>query len=627
MKHLISFLFSISIIISVFSQDNLYWVGGSGSWNDPDHWSLESGGTPANLTPNEITNVFFDENSFSGNSESVTIDGNAYCKNMSWEPGETEQPNFIGNDIALLMIYGSMFLSENMEYQFEGLLIFDEVLGSQQIDSIQTAGNTLLGDILFIGIDNSWILLDDITIEGSINLQHGNLNTNGKQVECGSFISDFQNLRTLNIQNSTIRLINEDQLVWMVDGTNLTLMAEDSQIHLEGETSSFRTHNGLQQVYNDIILNGLADSIVNSNNEVFYKRILMNGMAGYLSGEFSADSVLMKNVLITLDGASDINVVIIDSEQSNIHGNHNITRLLANKQFLIIGNNHFEYAKFHNDCSFYGENTFDTLILIPGVGNTYYFEKGKTQTIMDSLYIRGHQCSNITLRSTNPSQLAYIKKDYGDFDVSCDFLVIHGVAAESESLNFYAGANSTGVPDPPLGWIFDDPSGYIFGFNGDTIEGCLGDTVTLDATNFNGDDSTLYFWNGSTTPGEITYIVTEPSLVTIRVQYAENCYLVDEVYVVFDTCTNSIHESLISTTINVYPNPSNGIFTLEIEDKVKEFEFSLWSLKGVMLYSEKIKPTEKATSRVLNFSHLKKGIYYARFVIDNKIATKKIIIR
>lgn len=627
MKHLISLLFSISIITSAFSQDNLYWVGGSGSWNDPDHWSLESGGAPANLTPYEITNVFFDENSFIGISENVTIDIHAWCKNMYWIPGETAQPIFIGNENTELHISGSMFLSENMDYQFEGVIEFFSVSGPQEADSIQTAGNTLLGNILFSGIDDSWILVDELTIENSIYLECGSLNTNGKQVECGSFISDYQNLRTLNIQNSTIRLFNEDTFAWLTDGTNLTLIAENSQILLEGETSSFRTHNGSQQVYNDIILNGLADSIVNSNNEVYYGRIFLNGPGGYISGEFSADSVFMNNSYHTLYGASEINVVIIDSEQSNIHGNHNIASLLVNEPFIIDGYSHFGYAKFYKDCTFYGENTFDTLILIPGVGNTYYFEKGKTQTIMDSLYIRGHQCSNITLRSSHPSQLAYIKKDYGDFDVSCDFLVIHGVAAESETLDFYAGANSTGVPDPPPGWIFDNSSGYIFGFNGYTIEGCLGDTVILDASNFNGNDSTLYFWNGSTTPGEITYSVTEPSLVTIHVQYAENCYLYDEVNVVFDTCTNSIQESLVSTIINLYPNPSNGVFTLEIEDNIKEFEFSLWSLKGVMLYSEKIRPTEKVTTRSFDFSHLKKGIYYARFDMDNNIVTKKIIIR
>ncbi|HRS40284.1 MAG TPA: hypothetical protein P5292_13980, partial [Bacteroidia bacterium] len=49
--------------ISALVTRDLYWVGGTGDWNDPNHWSLSSGGPSAGCTPNRLDNVFFDANS------------------------------------------------------------------------------------------------------------------------------------------------------------------------------------------------------------------------------------------------------------------------------------------------------------------------------------------------------------------------------------------------------------------------------------------------------------------------------------------------------------------------------------------------------------------------------------
>ena len=636
MKQVFSFLILLLFISSVLSQDNLFWIGGSGSWNDPDHWSLESGGTPAGLTPNEITDVFFDENSFSGIADSVSIDTdwgvNGFCNNMYWEPGVNTQPVFIGNENTNLFITGSMHLSINMDYQFEGVINFNSIYGNPlQTDTIQTSGNILLNNVLFDGINGSWILTSDLTTGNSIYLIHGSLNTNGKQLECGSFISDYQNARTLNIQNSTINLLDDEQYAWITDGTNLSLIADNSQIFVDGDNATFKTQNGPLQAFADIFLMGLLDSIENSDNQVSFEKIFMNGHVGSIDGDFIADSIFISNENCELKGISEIGVVITDSAQTLIQGSHHIERLLANNMLHINGSNYINYGKFFRDCLFLGENTFDTLILFPGeMGNWFHFESGKTQTIMDSLFIRGNYCTNLSIYSTNPQEMAYIRKDYGEHNVSCDFLIISNVAALSDSINFYAGNNSTAVPDPnnpPHDWIFENDPSYIYGFGGSNINPCIGDTLVLDASCFNGDDFTQYYWNGSTTPGGITYEVTETSQVTITVQYFEDCYVVDHIDVVFDSCENSIRKNLLNSKVKIYPNPSDGIFTLEIEDNIKYIEFSLWSLKGAMFYNEKIRSIGRVTTRSFDFSYLKKGIYYARIMVDHSIITKKVIIR
>ncbi|MBK7666922.1 MAG: hypothetical protein IPJ32_05910 [Sphingobacteriaceae bacterium] len=65
---LITILFSS--VTGVYAQ-TLYWVGGSGSFNDPSHWSMTSGGAPSNLVPNSATDVIFNDKS---GSDYITVE-------------------------------------------------------------------------------------------------------------------------------------------------------------------------------------------------------------------------------------------------------------------------------------------------------------------------------------------------------------------------------------------------------------------------------------------------------------------------------------------------------------------------------------------------------------------------
>ena len=64
---IIAFAFAMSI-----KAQTLYWVGGSGNFNDGKHWSLNSGGSPSNLIPNSQSTVVFD-NSILSSDIIVTV--------------------------------------------------------------------------------------------------------------------------------------------------------------------------------------------------------------------------------------------------------------------------------------------------------------------------------------------------------------------------------------------------------------------------------------------------------------------------------------------------------------------------------------------------------------------------
>ena len=70
--------------IGLYAQD-YYWVGGTGNWSDLGHWATTSGGSECHTElPSEVNDVYFDENSFSGTGQVVTLDlDNCYCRDFN----------------------------------------------------------------------------------------------------------------------------------------------------------------------------------------------------------------------------------------------------------------------------------------------------------------------------------------------------------------------------------------------------------------------------------------------------------------------------------------------------------------------------------------------------------------
>ena len=69
-----SILFFICFFtILVFKAQTLYWVGGSGNFNDGNHWSLVQGGAPSNLIPNINSDVVFENETFNDETNIIQM--------------------------------------------------------------------------------------------------------------------------------------------------------------------------------------------------------------------------------------------------------------------------------------------------------------------------------------------------------------------------------------------------------------------------------------------------------------------------------------------------------------------------------------------------------------------------
>ncbi len=232
---------------------NRYWVANSGNWSDNvTHWSSSSGGTPGASLPTSADNVYFDANSFTAGSQTVTIDAAAYCLDMDWT-GATNTPTLAGNQI--LNISGSLTFIAGMNVTLSYYITF---LSSSLGKKITTAGLSL-GTLsyFFFNAPGSWTLQDSLNLgSGTLAFRGGTLDTNGQTITCGTFTTIQSNTRTLTLGASVVNCTS-----WWADKTNLTLNEGTSSIRVTG-TGTFA---GGGETYYEVQLNGTAHTISDSN--------------------------------------------------------------------------------------------------------------------------------------------------------------------------------------------------------------------------------------------------------------------------------------------------------------------------------------------------------------------------
>ncbi|MGZ3864392.1 MAG: hypothetical protein ACXVPF_14360, partial [Bacteroidia bacterium] len=151
-----------------------YWVGGTGNWSQFNtHWATTSGGLVFHIqTPTFADTVIFDANSFSAPGQTVFVDSTFItCKNMDWS-AVTNNPTFAtssgGGNFDL---YGSLTLSPNMTWNYNGTTNYLATSGNQTI----TSGGHNLNYMMFQGAAQ-WLLQDSLNC-AYLSLTNGTLRT------------------------------------------------------------------------------------------------------------------------------------------------------------------------------------------------------------------------------------------------------------------------------------------------------------------------------------------------------------------------------------------------------------------------------------------------------------------
>ncbi len=90
------------------------------------------------------------------------------------------------------------------------------------------------------------------------------------------------------------------------------------------------------------------------------------------------------------------------------------------------------------------------------------------------------------------------------------------------------------------------------------------------------------------------------------------------------TSKKSISENNSNIDMLVYPNPSNGIFNLSVNNN-NPYDIAIYNIQGKLIYSEK--SNSGNTIKEINLRGMTSGIYLLRVLSNNKAETSKLIIQ
>ncbi len=199
------FLFT-SLLVLKGSAATLYWVGGAGEWHNTSHWSVVSGGNGGVKVPSAADDVIFDQNSFNSLNENLLLSGSMECHSITWT-SDVNHPNISGSAGATLNIYGSLLLTQQMSWNYDGEINFKS---QQKGNTINSSGKLLSGNITFDG-SGSWQLNGALILSTSstLTLSSGSVSTNGNAIQCGILKIDGTNYKMFDFSNSILSIKQE----------------------------------------------------------------------------------------------------------------------------------------------------------------------------------------------------------------------------------------------------------------------------------------------------------------------------------------------------------------------------------------------------------------------------------
>ncbi|QSE98885.1 T9SS type A sorting domain-containing protein [Fulvivirga lutea] len=266
--------------------NNLFWVGNSGNWSEVANWATTSGGTTSpNEIPGKFDNVFFDENSFDNDGQTVVLDlPYNYCNSMNWSD-VTHQANLEAKEKPNnLVIQENLLFSDLVTKELVNIIIEDRIdseivpgaLSFGESSILELSGNVILNDSITVKtiLADANIVAEDAAIncEEITNLSD-NINFTGSDIYTNSWVGYSINVLETNLNSITFK---ESGTLIAASGTAFNkIIVEESLVinndltiqDLILEPGSTLALNGLSTyTLQNLTANGTADNMITITN-------------------------------------------------------------------------------------------------------------------------------------------------------------------------------------------------------------------------------------------------------------------------------------------------------------------------------------------------------------------------
>jgi hypothetical protein len=448
-----------------------YWIGGSGDWNDANHWSTTSGGTGGACIPTVYDNVYFNANSgFTAVSKTVTVNnGNAYCRNLDWSAA-TNSPIWSKATPWTIEVWGDTVRLNAIATFTVSPLTFKGNTNAVMLGS--ALGNF---DIRLQKPGGSLRLLNNYSnIQTDIYVNDGTLNLSGRTMSLSSINNEgLSNTMSINIAGADITL----DTMWRYNGTAAahTLVADSSTI-------TTKTFLVTSLTYNNVNVGGILNT-----------------------------SAILSNATIDQLTFTDTNT----ASQIGVNG----------------ANNTIGTLDYKGGGGIYGTgNTINTLIFFPG--NTYTLTNGTNTTITGEWYGSGTPCKLTEIVSSSPSANATVTKTSGS--VEFDYVRLRRITAAGAAQPFSAQQHTIDQGGN-VNWNIATYNGAapIYGLGPDTALLATAFPHTLHTDGFFGVPSSQYIWNNSSTADSL--VVADTGTYSVTVNFVDGCTISDAIHITLQT--------------------------------------------------------------------------------------------
>lgn len=134
------------------------------------------------------------------------------------------------------------------------------------------------------------------------------------------------------------------------------------------------------------------------------------------------------------------------------------------------------------------------------------------------------------------------------------------------------------------------------------------------------------------TPNNGSYTFNVPGGLGVTSDARLMIRAVDNVFLNVNEEDFTINSNLSVTDVNadqfaIYPNPSNGAFTIELNAKSSDISYQVFNLEGRLVAQNKINGAFGQVKQQVNVSHLPNGTYIVQVKNGNETTSKKLIIK
>lgn len=253
-----------SLVLRYTSEDpgitSLYWIGGDGNWSDQSHWSLSSGGQPANVTPGPAYKLIFDDNSFPSDEHTVTMDADYAVAGIVGINSKKITFEYGGNSLTSS---GTVLLSSKNFILSNGALILDSPASTAQVLDLDESISSTLDLVLSANNQATWAVNSSLLRAQSLSIQGGNLFAQTSQFRIGTIevaanaglqinSTSIENFELLKLEEGALWVDNEASSLFINDGNLSTVLEapgigiqalvqlEQGQLNISAPDANFR---------------------------------------------------------------------------------------------------------------------------------------------------------------------------------------------------------------------------------------------------------------------------------------------------------------------------------------------------------------------------------------------------